>query len=108
MKKISSIPASYYQEIWNQWYAFKDNMSSEKYRANLQAIVVEAKAIEIQLPLLFKDKKVYEDWLNFLRIYWEANYHISREGISEEKLNEKLNSAATFIDDILNRMYNEL
>ncbi|MFA4888225.1 MAG: DUF2934 domain-containing protein [Candidatus Omnitrophota bacterium] len=106
--KVSPIHSVYYQEIWNQWYAFRDKTPSEEYRRNIQRIVVEAKSIEIRLPILFKDKKIYEDWKEFLRIFWEANYPISREGISEQQLNEKLNSAALLLNDILNRMFKEV
>lgn len=108
MKMISPICASYYQETWNQWYAFQNKTPSEKYRGNIQGIVAEAKSIETQLPILFKDKKIYEDWQKILHIFWQANYPISREGISEQQLNEKLNSVNPLLDDILNRMYKEL
>lgn len=108
IKIILPIHSSYYQETWNQWYAFQNKTPSVEYRRNIQRIIVEAKAIETQLPILFKDKKIYEDWQNFLHIFWEANYPISREGISEQQLNQKLNSAVPLINDILNRMYKEL
>lgn len=107
-KTILPTYASYSQEIWNHWFAFQNKTSSEKYRANIQRIVVEAKGIETQISILFKDKKIYEDWKQLLHIFWEANYPISREGISEQQLNEKLNLAVPLIDDILNRMYKEL
>jgi len=107
-KNITPLHTSYYQESWNQWYAFRDKKPSEEYRRNIQRIVVEAKDIQIQLPLLFADKKIYEDWQKFLHIFWEANYQVTREGISEQQLNEKLNSVAPLIDDILSRMYKEL
>ena len=108
MKKVSSVCASYYQEIWNQWFAFRDNQQREEYRRNIQRVVIEAKAIETQLPILFKDKTIYKDWREILRIFWDANYPVSREGISEQQLNERLNSATPLIGKILNRMYREL
>lgn len=107
-KSISSICASYYQEIWNHWFAFRDKTPSEEYRRNIQRIVAEAKAIETQIPIVFKDKIIYEDWQNILHIFGEANHPISREGISEQQLNKILNSANPLIDDMLNRMYKEL
>lgn len=98
-KTILPVHASYSQEIWNHWFAFQNKTPSEKYRANIQRIVVEAKGIETQIPILFKDKKIYEDRKQLLHIFWEANYPISRERISEQQLNEKLNLAAPLIDD---------
>lgn len=107
-KSIATLHGAYYQEIWNEWYAFKDKQPSVEYRRNIQQIVLKAKGIEMEMPFLFKDKKIYEDWGDFLRIFWEAQYPISREGISEEQLNKQLNSATPLIGDILDRMYKEL
>ena len=53
-KIIASLPASYYQETWNQWYAFRDKTPSAEYRRNIQRIVVEAKAVQSELPLLIQ------------------------------------------------------
>lgn len=108
MKMVSPLCGSYYQEIWNQWYAFRDKQESEKYRGNIQRIVVEAKTMETQLPILFKDKTIYKNWQEILRIFWAANYSVSREGISEQQLNERLSPSAPLIDDILNKMYKEV
>ncbi len=108
MKTVSPLYASYYQEIWNQWYAFRDKQQSEEYRRNIQRVVIEAKTIETQLPILFKDKTIYKDWQKILHIFWTANYPVSREGISEQQLNEILNPAGPLINNILNRMYKEV
>lgn len=107
-KLISPTYVAYYQETWNQWYAFENKTPSEEYRKNIQRVVIEAKTIETQLPIVFKDKKIYEDWHEILSIFWEANYPISREGISEQKLNEKLNKAQPLLNNVLNRMYGEI
>ncbi len=108
LKRIPAVHASYYQEIWNQRFAFRDKTPSQEYRRNIQRLVVEATDIEMQLPFLFKDRKIYENWKESLQIFHDANYPISRDGISEQQLNEKLNSATPLINDILNRIYKEL
>ena len=110
LKKVSYVHTVYYQEMWNEWYAFRDKTSSEQYRKNIQNIVAESNSIASQLSLVFKDKKIFEDWLQFLHIYWEAQYPISPErgDISEENLNKKLNSANPIFEDLLKRIYKEL
>jgi len=108
MRAAPSIYAAYYQETWNQWYAFRNRQPSEEYRRNIQRIAAEAKTIEVQLPVLFRDKQIYEKWRQVMRILWEANYPVGREDVTEQQLNAKLKVAGQLIDDILNSMYKEL
>jgi|GEM_PF-2774015 len=108
MKMVLPIYTNYYQEIWNEWYAFLNKQPSIEYRRNIQRTVAEAKSIEAQIPILFNDKKIYEDWKKILHYFWEAHYLISREGLTEQQLNDKLNLINPVIGDILNRMYREI
>jgi len=108
-KTVSSLPASYYHEAWNEYYAFKKyKRSSGEYKRNIQCIVDEAKAIQIQLPLFFKDEKIKEDWGKILDVFWETENFISKNMISEQELNEKFSLIDQDIDDILERMYKGL
>jgi len=108
MKKIRPIHATLYQEIWNEWHAFQNKQSSVEYRKNIQLAMEKTNEIETQIPILFRDREIYKDWKEILNIFWEAEYPISRQEVTEQQLNEKLNLISPLLDDLLNRMYKEV
>lgn len=128
ISNVASIPAEYYQNMWNYFFAVK-NISEiqtkstlsekdwemiqkhearlEKYRTELQTTIIKAKSVEAQL-VLFKNKEIANSWNKFLEIYWRGFYPISREGITEENLNEQLNKAAPYTSKTLRNIFVEL
>lgn len=109
IKSVAIIPASYCQEIWNEWYAFKNSTPSTEYRANLQRIAAESNSVYVHLLIFFKDRSIATDWSEFLGVFQKAVYPIGRGPLpSEEDLNIKLNAGLDISTRVLTKMLREI
>lgn len=111
LTNISSIHAEYYHQLWNYFFAKRDKENEEnmrKYRGKIQLVVGRAIAIKTELPVLFKDKEILSNWDKFLEKYHNGWYKSSREGLTEQELNEILNSATPYIHKVIEGIYADL
>lgn len=111
LTEVSSIHTDYYQNMWNFFFGKtgkEDIETMRKYRESIQSTVARAKSVEIQLPILFTKKETSDNWSQFLKIYHDAWYKLSREGLTEQELNEKLNRALLHIDEVVQDIYTDL
>jgi hypothetical protein len=79
-----------------------------EYRRNIQSTVAKAVSIGTELPILFKNDDISNNWNKFLQLYHSAWYKLSRENLTEKELNEMLNNATPYIDNAMRSAYNEL
>lgn len=111
LTEASSIYTDYYQNMWNFFFGKtgKENLETmREYRERIQSTVARAKSVEIQLPILFPKKETSDNWSQFLKIYHDAWYKLSREGLTEQELNEALNRASPCIDKVIQDIYTDL
>jgi len=111
LTKVSSIPAKCYQEIWNLWHGVDSKEPQEnriKYREKLQTVFVEANSVAVELPVLFENQNIATDWDTFLKMYQAAEYPITRQGISQEELNNKLDVAKPYYQNVVKNISLEL
>jgi len=102
LQRASSLPVELYQDTWNLWYSEKNRSrkGEAKHASNVQSLYVEANAMDAELTVLF-GSETSQDWGKFLKIYANAQYPITRDGISEEKLNKELKKAVYYIERVV-------
>lgn len=111
LTEVSSIHTDYYQNMWNFFFGKigkEDTETMRGYRERIQSTVARAKSIETQLPILFTKKETSHNWGQFLKIYHDAWYKLSREGLTEQELNDVLNKAEPYIDKVVRSIYTDL
>lgn len=111
LTEASSIHTDYYQNMWNFFLGKigkEDIETMRGYRERIQSTVARAKSVEIQLPILFTKKETSDNWSQFLKIYHDAWYKLSREGLTEQELNDALNKALPCIDKVIHDIYTDL
>lgn len=111
LTEVSSIHTDYYQNMWNFFFGKtgKEDLETMRgYREKIQSMVARAKSVEIQLPILFTKKETSDNWSQFLKIYHDAWYKLSREGLTEQELNDALNRALPCIDKVIQDIYTDL
>lgn len=112
LTEMSSIHTDYYQNMWNFFLGKRGKEDIETmrgYRERIQSTVARAKSVEIQLPILFTRKEISDNWSQFLKIYHDAWYKLSREELTEQELNDALNKASSScIDKVIQDIYTGL
>lgn len=111
LEEMSSIHADYYQKLWNYFYGKQDKEgvgNMREYRREIQSTVARGVSVNTELPILFDNKEISDNWNKFMKTYHDTWYKLTREEVSGQKLNEELNKADPYITKVVQYSYSEL